>query len=172
MKCPVCGESDTVVKDSRNVDPQNAIRRRRACEACGFRFTTFEVPQQKDIWVVKRDGHEEPFDRMKLATSVKIAILKRRVLAEEIDQMIGRIIGELESLPEVKVSSKQVGDMVLKELRQLDPVAYVRFASIYEKFQDVKDFVDLINKLEEESQAEPSSEVTEFCDGRTTADKE
>lgn len=151
MKCPSCGENDTVVKDSRNLESQNAIRRRRACESCGFRFTTFEVPQQKEIWIVKRDGREEPFDRMKLATSIKIAILKRHVSSEAIEQMLTRIVSNLEALPDVKVSSQQVGDLVLKELRSLDPVAYVRFASIYEKFQDVQDFLTLINNLEAEN---------------------
>lgn len=100
---------------------------------------------------MKRDGREEPFDRMKLATSIKIAILKRHVSSEAIEQMLTRIVSNLEALPDVKVSSQQVGDLVLKELRSLDPVAYVRFASIYEKFQDVQDFLTLINNLEAEN---------------------
>lgn len=151
MKCPACGSVETVVKDSRALESQSTIRRRRVCESCGFRFTTFEVPQLREIWVVKRDGREEPFDRKKLAQSIRTAILKRRISSEEIDRMLVRIISALEFLPDVKVSSQQLGDMVLKELRPMDPVAYVRFASIYQKFQNVQDFIELIKTFDEEN---------------------
>lgn len=151
MKCPICGGADTVVKDSRTMDHQTSIRRRRVCEACGFRFTTFETPQLKEIWVVKRDGREEPFDRNKLIKSIKTAILKRCISADEIEKMLVRIVSELEFLPDAKVSSQKLGEMVLKELQQMDPVAYVRFASIYEKFQDVQDFIELIKTFEDKN---------------------
>lgn len=151
MKCPICGQLETIVKDSRTTEDQRTIRRRRCCENCGFRFTTFEKPQLKEIWVIKKSGQEEPFSREKLERSIKTAIHKRKITADKVESIIIHIISELEFSSDIKVSTQKLGDMVLKELRQVDPVAYVRFASIYEEFNNIQDFMILINKFEKQS---------------------
>lgn len=148
MKCPICGHSETAVKDSRPTEDQVAIRRRRVCDGCGFRFTTFERPQLREVIVVKKNGQEEAFSRTKLERSIRTAFNKRTLASETIDSMIARIMACLEVSDDLRISTQKLGEMVLKELSKIDPVAYVRFASIYEHFKSVQDFVLLINKME------------------------
>lgn len=147
MRCPICGQDETTVRDSRPSEDQLAIRRRRMCESCGFRFTTFERPQLREILVVKKSGHEEPFSRDKLERSIRTAFNKRSVTTQTIDTMIAHIMAALEVSDSLRISTQKLGEMVLQELIPVDPVAYVRFASIYEQFKDVQDFVALINKM-------------------------
>ena len=149
MRCPSCGSLDTQVKDSRPTEDSAAIRRRRVCLACNFRFTTFERVQLRELVVIKRNGRRVPFDRDKLLRSVQIALRKRPVEPERIDQVVSKIVRELESQGESEISSEIVGEAVMEALRQLDDVAYVRFASVYRNFREAKDFEEFISDLAE-----------------------
>ena len=140
MRCPSCGSLDTQVKDSRPTEDSSVIRRRRVCLSCNFRFTTFERVQLRELIVIKRNGRRVPFDRDKLLRSVQIALRKRPVEPERIDQMVSKIVRELESQGESEVSSETIGETVMAYLRDLDDVAYVRFASVYRNFREAKDF--------------------------------
>jgi transcriptional repressor NrdR len=150
MRCPFCGNADTQVKDSRATEDNSAIRRRRVCVDCGGRFTTFERVQLRELMVVKRSGRRTPFDREKLARSVSVALRKRPVEAERIERMISGIVRQLESLGESEIKSEQVGELVMEGLRNLDDVAYVRFASVYKNFREAKDFEEIIGELNTE----------------------
>jgi transcriptional repressor NrdR len=156
MRCPFCSNADTQVKDSRATEDNSAIRRRRVCVDCGGRFTTFERVQLRELMVVKRSGRRTPFDRDKLARSVSVALRKRPVEAERIERMISGIVRQLESLGESEIKSEQVGELVMEGLRNLDDVAYVRFASVYKNFREAKDFEEIIGELntEETDQSE------------------
>ncbi|CUS57960.1 MULTISPECIES: transcriptional regulator NrdR [unclassified Hyphomonas] len=156
MRCPFCGSENTSVKDSRSAEDNTAVRRRRVCEACGARFTTFERVQLREIMVVKRDGKRVPFDRDRLTRSITIALRKRPVDREQIDQMVSGIARKLESGGETEVTSNEVGEFAMEALRQVDPVGYVRFASVYKDFRDPNDFAQFIEQtsLEEESDPE------------------
>ncbi|NWG26873.1 MAG: transcriptional repressor NrdR [Pseudorhodoplanes sp.] len=158
MRCPNCGSLDTQVKDSRPTEDSAAIRRRRVCLSCHFRFTTFERVQLRELVVIKRNGRRVPFDRDKLMRSVQISLRKRNVDPERVEQMVSRIVRELESLGENEVTSETIGEMVMEHLRGLDDVAYVRFASVYRNFREPKDFEDAIAELssEEEKTAAPA----------------
>lgn len=145
MKCPICSAIDTIVRDSRGIDDMATIRRRRHCPACGFRFTTFERPELKEIWVTKKHGGEEPFDKEKLARSIKKAMHKHEITNEKIDFIITKVTRRLELSDTAKISTQHIGEMVLQELRDTDPVAYVRFASIYEDFHNIEDFIALVH---------------------------
>ena len=147
MRCPFCGSENTSVKDSRSAEDDTAVRRRRVCESCGGRFTTFERVQLREITVVKRDGKRVPFDRERLARSVTIALRKRPVDREQIDQMVSGIVRKLESAGEPEVSSNDVGELAMEALRMVDPVGYVRFASVYKDFRDPSDFAQFIEKV-------------------------
>ena len=147
MRCPFCGNDDTQVKDSRPTEDSAVIRRRRVCIACNFRFTTFERVQLRELTVIKRNGRRVPFDRDKLLRSVQIALRKRPVEPERIDQAVSKIVRELESQGESEVSSEAVGELVMEALRSLDDVAYVRFASVYRNFREAKDFETLLDEL-------------------------
>lgn len=147
MRCPFCGSDDTQVKDSRPTEDSNAIRRRRHCIACGNRFTTFERVQLRDLTVLKSNGARVPFDRDKLARSITIALRKRPIEPERIERLVNGIQRRLESSGEPEVTSKMIGEMVMDALSGLDPVAYVRFASVYRNFRETKDFEDFIEKL-------------------------
>jgi transcriptional repressor NrdR len=147
MRCPFCSNADTQVKDSRATEDNSAIRRRRVCVDCGGRFTTFERVQLRELLVVKRSGRRTPFDRDKLARSVSVALRKRPVEAERIERMISGIVRQLESLGESEIKSEQVGELVMAGLRNLDDVAYVRFASVYKNFREAKDFEEIIGAL-------------------------
>ena len=147
MRCPFCGHDDTQVKDSRPTDDNAAIRRRRFCPSCGSRFTTFERVQLRELTVVKKSGKRVPFDRDKLARSIHIATRKRPIEAERVERIINAIVRRLESSGEAEISSDQIGEQVMDALYSLDPVAYVRFASVYRNFREVKDFEDFVGKL-------------------------
>jgi transcriptional repressor NrdR len=153
MRCPSCQSLDTQVKDSRPTEDSAVIRRRRVCLACNFRFTTFERVQLRELTVIKRNGRRVPFDRDKLLRSVQIALRKRPVDPERIDQVVSKIVRELESMGESDVSSEAIGELVMEHLRALDDVAYVRFASVYRNFREAKDFEAVLGELSEEAAA-------------------
>src|SRR5262249_55656850 len=134
MRCPYCGCENTQVKDSRPTEENQAIRRRRNCEDCGGRFTTFQRVQLPEITVIKRSGRRVPFDREKLSRSVEVALRKRPIQSERIDRMVSGIVRQLESMGEQEMPSSVIGELVMEALKGLDPVAYVRFASVYRDF--------------------------------------
>jgi transcriptional repressor NrdR len=140
MRCPFCGHTDTQVKDSRPTEDNATIRRRRYCPNCAARFTTFERVQLRELTVLKRTGQREPFDRDKLARSMNIALRKRPVEPERIEQVLNAIVRRLESLGESEIKVDVVGGMVMEALHSLDQVAYVRFTSVYRNFREAKDF--------------------------------
>ena len=148
MRCPFCGNEDTQVRDSRPTEEASSIRRRRQCLACGGRFTTFERIQMRDLTVVKRSGRRTPFDRDKLMRSVQIAIRKRDIDPEKIERMVTGIIHQLESKGESDIPSNLIGSLIMAALRELDMVAYVRFASVYKNFRAVGDFEDFVGELD------------------------
>ena len=147
MKCPFCGNEDTQVKDSRSTEDNSAIRRRRFCSACGARFTTFERIQLRELTVIKKSGKKVPFDRDKLERSVQIALRKRPVESERVDRMISGIVRRVESLGEAELASDVVGEIVMEGLQSIDPVAYVRFASVYKNFREARDFEEFIGVI-------------------------
>ena len=152
MRCPKCGSLDTQVKDSRPTEDSAAIRRRRVCLACQFRFTTFERVQLRELTVIKRNGRRLPFDRDKLARSVEIALRKRNVEPERIEQTVSKIVQELEGFGESEVTTETIGEAVMAHLRELDDVAYVRFASVYRNFREAKDFETALAELASEDE--------------------
>ena len=147
MRCPFCGHDETQVKDSRPTDDGSAIRRRRFCPACGSRFTTFERVQLRELTIVKKGGVKQPFDREKIMRSITLAVRKRPVEPERIERVVNGIVRRLESLGESEIPSNVVGEMVMDALASLDPVAYVRFASVYKNFREAKDFGDFVGKI-------------------------
>lgn len=147
MRCPYCGNDDTQVKDSRPTEDSGAIRRRRVCNGCGGRFTTFERVQLRDLTVVKKSGRKVPFDREKLSRSVYTALRKRSVDPDRTERMISGIVRQLESLGEVEVTSDQIGEYVMEGLKGLDDVAFVRFASVYKNFSAADDFRSFLSEL-------------------------
>lgn len=147
MHCPFCGADDTKVIDSRLVAEGDSVRRRRECQTCGDRFTTFETAELVMPRVVKSDGTREPFNEEKLRNGLQKALEKRPVSIEEIESCLNRIMHELRSTGERELPSRRVGEEVMKELRKIDGVAYVRFASVYRDFQDVSEFQAEIQKL-------------------------
>jgi transcriptional repressor NrdR len=154
MRCPNCTSLDTQVKDSRPTEDSAAIRRRRLCLACGFRFTTFERVQLRELSVIKRNGRRVPFDRDKLARSVVIALRKRNVDPERVEQTVSKIVRDLENLGESEVTTETIGETVMAHLRDLDDVAYVRFASVYRNFREAKDFETALAELTADEVAE------------------
>lgn len=146
MRCPFCGSENTAVKDSRPAEDNTAVRRRRGCEDCGARFTTFERVQLREITVIKRDGKRTAFNRDKLVRSVSIAMRKRPVTEEQIDQLVSGIVRKLESSGETEMSSSDIGQMVMDSLQAVDPVGYVRYASVYKDFGDTSDFAQFIEQ--------------------------
>lgn len=148
MHCPFCNHVDTKVVDSRLAGEGRQVRRRRECLACAERFTTFETPELVMPRVTKRDDRREPFDHAKLRNGILSALHKRPVDAERIEQTIERVTHRLQTMGEREVDSRFIGDLVMEELRELDEVAYVRFASIYRRFQDVAEFQDEIRRLQ------------------------
>ena len=147
MRCPFCGHLDTQVKDSRPTEDGAAIRRRRFCPACQSRFTTFERVQLRDLVIVKKNGQRAPFDRDKLVRSVQIACRKRPIESERIERVVNGIQRRLESSGETEIPSNTVGEMVMEALSTLDPVAYVRFASVYRNFREAKDFESFVETI-------------------------
>jgi len=148
MRCPFCGEADTQVKDSRPTEDGSAIRRRRFCGACSQRFTTIERVQLRELVVVKADARRVPFDRDKLARSVRIALRKRPVEDERIERIVNGIVRQLEASGETDVKSADVGELVMDTLKEVDPVAYVRFASVYRDFRETKDFETFLDAMD------------------------
>jgi len=154
MRCPYCGGLDTQVKDSRPTEDNAAIRRRRFCPACGARFTTFERVQLRDLIVTKKGGQRVPFDRDKLARSLFIACRKRPVEEDRIERVVNGIQRRLESMGESEIPSEAIGEMVMEALEGLDKVAYIRFASVYKNFRELKDFESLIDNISDAPLAE------------------
>ncbi len=147
MRCPYCASENSQVKDSRPTEEGAAIRRRRICPDCGGRFTTFERVQLRELIVAKRSGRRVPFDREKLARSVELAARKRPVEGERIERMLTGIVRQLESMGETEVTSSIIGELVMEGLRALDPVAYVRFASVYRDFREAADFHEVLGEI-------------------------
>lgn len=151
MRCPYCGHEDSQVKDSRPTEDAAAIRRRRQCEGCGARFTTFERIQLRDINVVKSGGATEPFDRDKLARSISLACRKRAIEAVRIERLVSGIQRQLETSGESEVPSQKIGELAMDGLKGLDSVAYIRFASVYKDFTEAKDFQEFAGSIREVS---------------------
>ncbi len=151
MRCPYCGFEDTQVKDSRPSEDGAAIRRRRSCPQCDARFTTFERVQLRELTVIKNDGTRKPFDRDKLARSMRIALRKRPVDDEKLEQVINGLVRQMETMGESEISTKQVGELVMETLRRLDHVAYVRYASVYRDFRTPADFNEFVDTLKGET---------------------
>ena len=147
MRCPFCGHEDTQVKDSRPTEDGSAIRRRRSCAGCSQRFTTIERVQLRELTVVKTDNRRVPFDRDKLARSVRIALRKRPVDDERIELIVNGIVRRLEASGEADIPSKLIGEQVMETLKEVDAVAYVRFASVYRNFREAEDFKTFLGEL-------------------------
>ena len=147
MKCPFCGYTESKVVDSRPADESSTIRRRRECLSCGKRFTTYETVESMPIVVIKRDGTREPFNREKLLNSMLRAIEKRSVTLDELEKATSNIEAIIQNTLDREVSSKDIGELAMAELRQIDEVAYVRFASVYRQFKDVDSFMQELQKL-------------------------
>lgn len=148
MKCPFCGHSDTQVKDSRPSEDGLTIRRRRFCPECNSRFTTFERVHLRELTVLKKNGERRVFDRDKIVRSMTMALRKRPVDAERVDQVISRVVRELESMGESEITTSEIGEMVMEGLKELDKVAYVRFASVYRNFAEAKDFEEFVEEMD------------------------
>jgi len=155
MRCPFCGHLESQVKDSRPSEDGAAIRRRRLCPECGSRFTTFERVQLRELTILKRSGRRAPFDREKLVRSISIATRKRPVDPERVERLVNTIVRQLENMGETEIQSSVVGELVMKALKSLDEVAYVRYASVYRDFRQTEDFAEFLRKegLSEEPDA-------------------
>jgi transcriptional repressor NrdR len=149
MRCPFCGHEDSQVKDSRPTEDSSAIRRRRQCEGCGARFTTFERIQLRELTVVKSEGRRQPFAREKLERSVAVACSKRPIDAVQIEKLVSGIQRQLETLGDSEIESAKIGEFVMAGLKGLDTVAYIRFASVYKEFGEAKDFEDFAGAVSE-----------------------
>lgn len=148
MKCPFCSNTDTQVKDSRPSEDGLTIRRRRLCPKCNSRFTTFERVQLRELIVIKKDGEKRVFDRDKLTRAINVAVRKRPVNADEVENLVNSIVHRLESTGESEVASALIGEMVMEGLKTIDDVAYIRFASVYRNFREAKDFEKFVGNLE------------------------
>ncbi|MDR2014444.1 MAG: transcriptional regulator NrdR [Azoarcus sp.] len=151
MKCPFCGDSNTQVTDTRENDDGDVVRRRRRCVRCDKRFTTYERIDLKMPHIVKRNGNRSEYERGKLLASMKLALRKRPVTTEALETAVDRIEARLLAVGETEIPSAQVGDLVMRELRKLDKVAYIRFASVYRNFADVDDFFNLVREVQPQS---------------------
>ena len=154
MRCPFCLHNDTQVKDSRPTEDNAAIRRRRFCVDCGSRFTTFERVQLRDLMILKKNGQRVPFERDKLIRSVQLACRKRPVDEMRVERVVNGIQRRLESSGESEIRSETVGELVMEALSNLDPVAYVRFASVYKNFREARDFEDFVGQIGGEGEIE------------------
>jgi transcriptional repressor NrdR len=163
VRCPFCAHEDSQVKDSRPTEDGAAIRRRRQCEGCGARFTTFERIQLRELTVLKSEGQRETFEREKLARSVALACRKRPVTTAQIDQMVSGIQRQLETLGEQEVTTAQIGGHAMEALKRLDSVAYIRFASVYKDFAEARDFEEFAGSVREV--ADPNHPVLPMGDG-------
>ena len=149
MTCPFCSNEDSQVKDSRPTEDNTAIRRRRICEQCGSRFTTFERIQLRDLIVSKTNGKKESFDRDKMFRSLSLALRKTNIDSEKIEKIVNAIVRKLENTGEGEIKTALIGQYIMEALSNLDQVAYVRFASVYKNFREVKDFEDFLVNLED-----------------------
>ena len=149
MRCPFCSHEDSQVKDSRHTEDNTAIRRRRICDQCGSRFTTFERIQLRDLIVIKSNGQKETFDRDKMFRSLSLALRKRKIEQDKIEKIVSAIARRLENSGETEINTSHIGEYIMEALSNLDQVAYVRFASVYKNFREVKDFEDFLDNLEE-----------------------
>ena len=149
MRCPFCSNQDSQVKDSRPTEDNTAIRRRRICDQCGSRFTTFERIQLRDLVVIKTNSQKEIFDRDKMFRSLSMALRKRNIDAEKIEKIVNAIVRKLENSGNTEIKSSLIGQYIMNALSHLDQVAYVRFASVYKNFREVKDFEDFLDNLED-----------------------
>lgn len=149
MRCPFCAHDDSQVKDSRPTEDNASIRRRRQCSSCGARFTTFERVQLREVVVVKSGERREPFERSKLEQSVALACRKRGIDQERLDQLISGIQRQVETSGEAEVPSSHIGELVMEGLRQIDSVAYIRFASVYRDFSEARDFEEFASTVQE-----------------------
>ena len=149
MRCPFCSNEDSQVKDSRPTEDNTAIRRRRICDQCGSRFTTFERIQLRDLIVLKNNGQKEIFDRDKMFRAISLALRKRTVDQDKIEKIVNAIVRKLENSGETEIKSSLIGEYIMDALSHLDQVAYVRFASVYKNFREAKDFEDFLDNLEE-----------------------
>ena len=147
MKCPFCNASDTKVIDSRPADDNSSIRRRRQCETCGKRFTTYEKLETMPLMVIKKDNSRELYDRSKIEAGILHSCHKRPVSIQQINQMIDEIENQIFTMEDREVETSQIGELVMQKLKQLDEVAYVRFASVYREFKDVNTFMEELGKL-------------------------
>ncbi len=154
MRCPFCGHEDSQVKDSRSADDGSAIRRRRECPSCGGRFTTFERVQLRDLMVQKNNGTKELFEREKLIRSLRTPLRKRPVTSEQIERAVNGIVRQIETSVDGEVTSKQIGELVMQALANLDQVAYVRYASVYRDFSEPSDFRDFLGAMQKEKAAQ------------------
>lgn len=152
MRCPFCAHEDSQVKDSRPTEDGAAIRRRRQCEACGARFTTFERIQLRELVILKSDDRREPFERDKLIRSVSVATRKRGITAAQVEQFVSGIQRQLETQGEAEIPSSRIGELVMEGLKSLDSVAYIRFASVYKDFREAKDFEEFAGNVTEAGQ--------------------
>ncbi len=159
MRCPYCAGENTQVKDSRPTEENTSIRRRRICPDCDGRFTTFERVQLREMVVVKRSGRKVPFERDKLSKSIEIALRKRPVEPDRIERLVSGLVRRLESSGETELQSTTIGEMVMDALRGLDPVAYVRFASVYRDFRDAADFQDVLGDIARDVEAPQASAI-------------
>ena len=149
MRCPFCSHEDSQVKDSRHTEDNTAIRRRRICDQCGSRFTTFERIQLRDLIVIKGNGQKETFDRDKMFRSLSLALRKRKIEQDKIEKIVSAISRRLENSGETEIRTSRIGEYIMEALSNLDQVAYVRFASVYKNFREVKDFEDFLDNLED-----------------------
>ena len=155
MRCPFCAHENSQVKDSRPTEDGAATRRRRQCENCGARFTTFERIQLRELTVLKSEDRREPFDRTKLERSISLACRKRNVPPERVDQLVSSIQRQVETSGETEVPSGKIGEMVMDGLKQVDSVAYIRFASVYKDFTEARDFEDFASNVKDVGSKEP-----------------
>ena len=149
MRCPFCSHEDSQVKDSRHTEDNTAIRRRRICDQCGSRFTTFERIQLRDLIVIKSNGQKETFDRDKMFRSLSLALRKRKVEQDKIEKIVSAIARRLENSGETEIKTNIIGEYIMEALSNLDQVAYVRFASVYKNFREARDFEDFLGNLED-----------------------
>ena len=149
MRCPFCSNQDSQVKDSRPTEDNTAIRRRRICDQCSSRFTTFERIQLRDLVIIKTNDKKEAFDRDKMFRSISLALRKRNIEQETIEKIVNAIVRKLENSGETEIKSNLIGEYIMDALSHLDQVAYVRFASVYKNFREVKDFEDFLGKLDD-----------------------
>jgi transcriptional repressor NrdR len=149
MRCPFCGHEDTQVKDSRPAEDGAAIRRRRFCTSCGQRFTTVERVQLRELSVVKADGRRVPFDAEKLSRSIRVALRKRPIAEDRIDRIVNGMVRQLEASGETDIASSQIGELVMDTLKEVDEVAYVRFASVYRDFREARDFEAFLGQMDD-----------------------